>query len=238
MFRKKACVILMAGVLAASIPYTVSAKKTAVKKVEYVALGDSLAAGQTPDSYLDYGYPDYLADYFTDNKYKLADFDNFSVPGYTSDRLKKDIKNSTKIRKEIKSSTHITIDIGANDLLNKLKTDPYNAPAAITEVRKNLDYILKTIDKLNPKVKVYVMGYYNPFPYSPKEQQDVLKHLLESLNAEISASAKKNGDKFVPTASVIGKKYKTYLPNKDDIHLSKSGYKALAKEFWKSISKK
>ena len=45
-------------------------------------------------------------------------------PGYTSEHVKNDILKSYKIRKEVKEATHITIDIGANDFLSILKTNP------------------------------------------------------------------------------------------------------------------
>ena len=232
--KGKAASMLLAVALVAT-PLSATAKQSTV---EYVALGDSLAAGQTPDGIIDYGYADYVADTFVKNKYKLADFDNFGVPGYTSEKLKNDLIKSSKVRKEIREATHITIDIGANDLLGKIKTDPYNAQDAISTVSVNLQTILRTIDKLNPKAKVYVMGYYNPFPYYPKEQQELLLPLLKGLNEQIKTVAKKNGDTYISTETQINKKYKEYLPNKQDIHLSKSGYKVIAKEFWKGISKK
>lgn len=197
-----------------------------------------MAAGQSPFGFIDYGYPDYIAEYFVSNKYKLADFDNFGVPGYTSVHLKNDILKSGKIKKEIKEATHITIDIGANDLLGKLKTDPANAADAIATVSANLQTILSTIDQLNPQATVYVMGYYNPFPSYPKEQQAALQPLLKALNAQIEAAAKKNRDTYVATEAQIAKNYQEYLPNPQDIHLSQTGYKAVAAEFWKAISKK
>lgn len=240
----KAATILLAATLtlaplsASAAQHSQAKSKPKPAKVEYVALGDSLAAGQTPYGVVDYGYADYIADSFVKGKYRLADFDNFGVPGYTSDKLKNDVVNSAKIRKEIKEATHITIDIGANDLLGKLKTDPSHVTDAIKEVAANLQATLSEIDQLNPKVKVYVMGYYNPYPYYPKEQQEQLKPLLKGLNDQIKALSKKNGDTYISTEKVIEKKYKQYIPNQYDIHLSKSGYKAIAKEFWKGITKK
>ena len=40
------------------------------------------------------------------------------------DHVKNDMLKSYKIRKEVKEATHITIDIGANDFLSILKTNP------------------------------------------------------------------------------------------------------------------
>ncbi|MDQ0219752.1 hypothetical protein ELQ35_20545 [Peribacillus cavernae] len=238
--KRKAGSLLLAGALLVGLPFTAVAKgkPAPMKTVEYVALGDSLAAGVTPTGFIDYGYADYLANHFVANKYKLADFDNFGVPGYTSVHLKNDILKSSKIRKEIKEATHVTIDIGANDLLGKLKTDPAHATDAIAAVSVNLETILSTIDKLNPKVKVYVMGYYNPFPYYTKEQQDALLPLLKALNSQIESIAKKNRDTYVSTEAQIAKEYKEYIPNPQDIHLSTTGYKVVAAEFWKVICKK
>ena len=36
---------------------------------------------------------------------------------------------------------------------------------------------------------------------------------------------------------MVAANYEKYLPNHEDIHLSKTGYQAVAKEFWKKINK-
>ena len=235
--------LLLAGALVVGLPYSaMSAKKAPVKKplqVQYVALGDSLAAGQTPTGYIDSGYPDYLVNNFKGPKYKLVDYDNYGIPGYTSVKLKNDILKSYKIRKEVKEATHITIDIGANDFLGVLKTNPDTVLALgkLEEFKSNLDTILSTIDKINPKAKVYVMGYYNPFPYLTTEQQAAVTPLLQALNTQIKSLAEENDDTFVSTEEIVAANYEKYLPVKEDIHLSKAGYQAVAKEFWKKINK-
>ncbi|CAH2714722.1 hypothetical protein BACCIP111895_01898 [Neobacillus rhizosphaerae] len=203
-------------------------------QVEYVALGDSLAAGMTPygeDREGDLGYPDYIAQNFK-KSYQLLDFDNFGVSGYTTVDLIAQL-NKAEVQKEIKEATHITLDIGANDLLPVIQTNPTQAPAAIATVATNLNTILSTIDQLNPKVKVYVMGYYNPFPYMPQEQQAQLLPLLTAFNGQIQSQAVQHGDTFVPTDTVIASKFLEYLPNPQKIHLSLTGYQAVAGEFWK-----
>ena len=241
--RSKITSLLLAGALIVGLPYSVmSAKKAAVKKpvqVQYVALGDSLAAGLTPTGFIDYGYPDYIAKNFKGKKYKLVDYDNFGVSGYTSEHVKNDILKSYKIRKEVKEATHITIDIGANDFLSILKSnpDPVVAFSAIEEFNSNVNIILSTIDKINPKAKVYVMGYYNPFPYYTTDQQATIEPLLQAVNTQIEELAKENGDTFVATEKMVAANYEKYLPNHEDIHLSKPGYQAVAKEFWKKMNK-
>ncbi|WP_223595320.1 L,D-transpeptidase family protein [Neobacillus bataviensis] len=216
-------------------------------QVEYVALGDSLAAGMTPtgdDRHdangkdLDLGYPDYIAENFA-GAYQLLDFDNFGVSGYTTDNVIAQLSNPD-VQKEIKEATHVTLDIGANDLLKALpdiQADPTKAPAAIGTIAAKINAILGTVDQLNPNVKVYVMGYYNPFPYETDPIKTAqLNQLLTAFNSQIQVQATAHGDTFVPTAQVINvENFQEYLPIPTSIHLSLAGYQVVAGEFWKAI---
>jgi lysophospholipase L1-like esterase len=228
--------LLLVGSMLLSIPVTAFAKPEK-KVVDYVVLGDSLAAGWTPYGQKDYGYGEYIAKRFEQSQYTV-DLDNYGVPGYTSTQLKKQLITNETIQDAIRKAEIVTIDIGANDALQALKTsDPMMVLRALENIQNNLDYILSTIDSLNPTVDVYVMGYYNPFPYLAKEQQEPLMSLLEKLNQVIEGAAITNNDVYVPTEKVIAKHYEEYLPNPQDIHLSLEGYQIVAKEFWKAIMK-
>lgn len=209
---------------------------------QYVALGDSLASGTTYDGKDDGpgtefpGYPDYIAERFGKS---TIDFKNFGVAGYTSAQLKDDVLNKPAVRQAIAEATHITVDIGANDLLGLLPKqpgevlNPEQVQQGIAAVSANINTILSTIDQLNPKTNVYVMGYYNAFAYYPQEQQAQLLPLLQALNGEILKQAKANGDAYVATDAVIAGNVKEFMPNPKNIHLSLPGYQAVAGEFWK-----
>jgi lysophospholipase L1-like esterase len=228
--------IVLAGALLASLPITTFAKGPEKKVVDYVALGDSLAAGMTPTGGIGLGYADYLKNRFEQSQYTVG-FTNYGVPGYTSGQVLQDIVlNRENIQMKIKEAEFLTIDIGSNDLLRVLNT-PAQIPAAIAAVAVNLQTILSYIDLLNPNVKVYVMGYYNPFPYLPQEQQAALLPMLDTLNQIIEGRANVNGDTYVATDTIIAKHYETYIPNPLNIHLSEEGYQLVAKEFWKNIDK-
>jgi hypothetical protein len=211
-------------------------------QVDYVALGDSLAAGMTPQGQdripqngvdLDWGYPNYIAEDLA-KAYQLLNFVNYGVSGYKTDDVIADL-GKAEVQQEIKKATHLTIDIGANDLLPVLQSNPAGAPAAIATIAGKIDAILGTVDQINPNVKVYVMGYYNPFPYlTDPQQQAQLNQLLQAFNGQIQAQAIKNGDTFVPTAQVINvDNFADYLPNPQNIHLSLLGYQVVAGEFWR-----
>ncbi|WP_342433080.1 SGNH/GDSL hydrolase family protein [Neobacillus sp. FSL H8-0543] len=227
--------LLLVGTLVFSLPISAWAKAPEKKVIDYVALGDSLAAGATPFKGKDLGYPDYLTQRFEQSQYTV-DFDNFAVNGYQSRHVLNDILVKDHVRGGIEEAEFITLDIGGNDILPVVLTGG-NVPAAIASAVGNIHIILKTIDALNPNAKVYVMGYFNVLPYLRHEQQQALLQVLDAFNSGIEKAAIANGDTFVPTAKIIAKNYQTYLPNPNDIHLSLEGYQIVAKEFWKYIDK-
>jgi glucan-binding YG repeat protein len=213
-------------------------------QVDYVALGDSLAAGMTPQGQdrppvngvdPDFGYPNYIAEDFA-KSYQLLKFVNFGVSGYKADNVIADLDKET-VQQEVKNATHLTIDIGANDLLPVVQTNPSQAQAEIANISGKINTILNRIDVLNPNVKVYVMGYYNPFPYvTDVAQKAQLDLLLNAFNGQIQAQAIQHGDTFVPTSQVINvSNFADYIPNPQNIHLSLPGYQLVAGEFWKAM---
>lgn len=233
---KKLAFISLSAALVLTAPTLSAAKPLKKIDVDYVSLGDSLAAGQTPYKEINSGYADFLKERMEKSQYEV-DFTNFGIPGYTSEHLKYDVLTNKSVRDEIASADIITLDIGANDVLGTLKTNPANVGVALDSVAKNLTAILATIDTLNPNIDVYVMGYYNPFPYLPLQQQEQLMPLMNRLNGIIEEVSTTNGDVFVSTKEVIAENPSLYMPNPYDIHLSLDGYQVIAKEFWKALDK-
>ncbi|WP_026575850.1 SGNH/GDSL hydrolase family protein [Bacillus sp. UNC438CL73TsuS30] len=230
--------LLLAGTLITSLPIATMAKGPEKKVIDYVALGDSLAAGITPDGKFigDYGYPHYLVTRFEQSQYTVG-YDNLSFPGKTSGQLLNDVLTSADVQTKISEAEFITIDIGSNDLLPLFGSQRFDLlPSAIGTIAVNLNSILTKIDQLNPNTKVYVMGYYNPFPYITN-LQPLIKPTLDNLNGTIEAQAIAHGDTYVPTEDIIAKHYEEYLPNPTNVHLSLEGYQIVAKEFWKAIDK-
>jgi lysophospholipase L1-like esterase len=236
--RKSLISAMIISSLFVSIPFTASAKNINKEHFDYVALGDSLAAGQTPFGVDEDGYVDFLASRFEQSQYNVK-LDNYGVSGYRTTNVMAQLLNPG-VQESIRNAELVTIDIGANDLLANLaeiQKNPAKAQPVLEGIGKNLFAILSGINQLNPDTKVYVMGYYNPFPHFPEEQQAFLIPLLDAFNQTIQSVASMNGDIFVPTAKVIEKHEKEYLPNPADIHLDIEGYQVVAKEFWKAIQK-
>lgn len=238
LLKKKRAAIIFLTILGLCIPGQGLAKERKPDDaMRYVALGDSLAAGQTPYHSIGLSYANYIADHFQ-NEHERVNLINEGVPGYTSEQLKESILLDQAEQLAIRNANLITIDIGANDLLGVLTTNPFQVPQAIENVGSNLYVILSSIRQLNSHAHIYVMGYYNPFPYLPSNEQSALLQMLHALNLTIQTVTTINHDTFVPTEATIAKHPFLYIPNPQDIHLSLAGYKAVAKDFWKAIDEK
>ncbi|MEC1523894.1 SGNH/GDSL hydrolase family protein [Neobacillus niacini] len=84
--KKSIVSALIISSLFVSIPFSASAKNVKKEQFDYVALGDSLAAGQTPNRLLDKGYVDYLASRFEQSQYNV-ELDNYGVSGYRTTNI-------------------------------------------------------------------------------------------------------------------------------------------------------
>ncbi|MGM0805753.1 MAG: stalk domain-containing protein [Bacillota bacterium] len=230
-------------------PYPTTAQTTTNQQT-YLALGDSLAAGQTPYLKIGKGYTNMIAENLKEIGFLHSFSKQYAFSGYTSQKVLQDIQNdvrkgtndTTGIRGNIAKSDVITLDAGANDLLRKMKRtdqglsiEPEALNEVLTGVNANIKEILNEIEILNPEANVYVMGYYNAYPYLPKEQQEQFLPILDELNDTIQNVTEKENATFVPTKNAIAVNAKTYLPNPSDIHPGLKGYEAIAKEFWKVV---
>ncbi|SDJ12986.1 S-layer homology domain-containing protein [Salimicrobium halophilum] len=231
----------------------------AEEEVDYVALGDSLAFGVTPtwdqQSVPDSGYAHLLAHHI-DELGELDSFTNqYSYPGYTTENVLNDLQNDVRmpsedtddrgIRMAVSDADVITISAGANDVISELSIDsetgqvsydPESFEAKLGEIGANLANTVTDIRSLNPEADVYVMGYYNPYPYLQAEQQELLNLALDELNRVISQTATATESTFVPTSEAIDRRAMDYLPDPTDIHPNELGYQVLANEFWEEMT--
>jgi lysophospholipase L1-like esterase len=227
------------------------------EKVHYVALGDSLAAGELArpaDGIRTWvkGFSGIIAEHF-EKKGVLASYTNkFAVSGYTTQNVLDDIIGNKevegkKLQDTLKSANYITVTAGANDVLQiaqidiakgTVSIDPLKFGATNSKIQSNLTNIIKEIQTLNPKAEIYVSGYYNPFPYLPAAQQGQLELMLSLLNGGIKSVSEAKGATFVDMKGIFDASKETYLPNPRDIHPSLEGYQLLANRFITSYDSK
>ncbi|MFJ7738532.1 S-layer homology domain-containing protein [Lysinibacillus sp. NPDC097287] len=229
-----------------------------VQQIDYVALGDSLAHGMNEVGAIGLGYTDFIAQSLQKEGLITSYNKGFAYSGYTTKNVLSDLQadvekavtgfgymnEQASLRASIKDAEVVTLTVGANDLLPLLEeatTTGINMETilkASTETMTNYVAILTEIKKINPQAEIYVMGYYNSFPYYEEALQSQFKMFLGVMNNSIKTTAEKVGAIFVPTADVVAKNVEGYLPNPENIHLSEAGYQAVANEAFLPIIKK
>ncbi|SDM38696.1 Lysophospholipase L1 [Psychrobacillus sp. OK028] len=260
MYKLKLLFVLVLFLQLVAMPsYTFAAEAdteapTWVKPLNYLALGDSLAVGVTPENQLGKGYTDLIAESLKSQQVLQSFNKGFTFPGYKTSDILKDLQdnvtkpvfgtgieeNNAELHKSITAANLITISAGANDVLAYFKVDATTgAPvvdlakitSSIQQVGVNYSQILKAIYAINPNVQVYIMGYYNPFPQVDVIYQPQIAQLLTGLNGSIQASMKGTNATFIATHEKIAENYTAHLPNPKNIHLSEAGYKVVADLF-------
>lgn len=206
----------------------------------YVAIGDSLAAGQTPERQIDAGYADLIAQELSRNQSVAFYSKNLAFPGFTTADVLDSIQ--TDEAKEVLASANlITVSAGANDLLRLVQNDAaqgsltfqqVQADFALNEARKNMDLVLAELTEQSPNAAVYVMGYYFAYPHVRNSQKTGTAKQLDRLNAILKQSADKAGAVFVAVDKPFGGNAVDKVPNPSDVHPNAAGYQAMANAFF------
>ncbi|OCS91376.1 SGNH/GDSL hydrolase family protein [Caryophanon latum] len=205
----------------------------------YVSLGDSLAAGQTPNSMIDAGYSDFIALRLA-SRGELAHFTKeLAFSGFTTEQVLQRVKEPFA-QPILRDATLITISAGANDLLRLVNAnnvtgdvtfDQFAADFALNNVRENTDAILKELKLRAPNASVAIIGYYFPYPHVHNAQKEGLSAQLATLNTILQQQAESNGATFVSVDEAFGLDATHYLPNPTDVHPNFDGYMAMANAF-------
>ena len=213
------------------------------KKVYYLSLGDSLAAGQTPNNTISLSYGDYVAEYLAD-KGKLEFYTKgFTKSGYRSVDILNDLKENKKIKvgkKEITlknaliKADLVTVSVGANDLFYKLNLGNELKGEDFDDIYKYIDECMKDIDKLlyelriSCKEQIMVFGFYNPFTNVSSSLANLVEPVILYANGKLENLVSKYDMTYIDIHdSFLANN--NYLPSKLEIHPTKDGYKAMSK---------
>lgn len=206
-------------------------------KLNYVALGDSVAAGVSPYGEIGYSYTTYVKDYLEEQN-RLDEYVSYAVSGYKTENIIDDINKNKEIDKHnikesLRESDLVTISIGANDLISRGDLRNFNFDN-IDNYLKIIDSVIVDIDNTLKAIRTYakndiiVVGYYNPFPIlfnTNSEQVDMIFNYLDKRYNDVCS----NYDiKYLSVYSLF-RKNSDFLPNPFDIHPSVSGYKSIGK---------
>jgi lysophospholipase L1-like esterase len=271
--------VLVASFMAMSVTPAMAARTP--KTIDYVAFGDSVAAGvrggvwnPLPEEGSDYGYTDNIRNKLEEAGV-LGDFnEQFAISGATAAGLVEALKDPVygpRALQLVQNAEIVTLDIGANDLLGPLYkyvlpliANPssiwYTNPTEVVTqvvgilsdittslgseglaIKGNIETILQNILNVNPNVKIYVMGYYNPLPaLSAAYGVDLntpIKHfnnfIIKKAISNVNTHNKGASITYIDTMHAMSSSDENLVPT--DIHPTESGYVDIADEFWKKI---
>lgn len=235
---KKTASVLLAALLAAGSASAASANPQA--PAVYVAIGDSLAAGQTPYRAIDSGYSDLIAQELTRNQVLAFYSKDLAFPGFTTADVLDSIQ-SDEAAELLSAATMITVSAGANDLLRlvqpnaaegSLSFEQIQADYALNAARQNIGEMLAELAEAAPAADIYVMGYYFAYPHARDSQKEGTAKQLDRLNLILEQEAKSAGAVFVSVADRFGDDGVELVPNAGDVHPNASGYQEMANAFF------
>lgn len=212
------------------------------EKLNYIALGDSLAEGMNSYGEIGYSYTDYFAESLK-KKNRLSYYSKeYTKNGYKTEDIIKEIEINNNLKKDLRESDLVTVSIGANDLLNSINFKNLNANN-ILELKSKVILILPSLDECIKEIRKYakedivIMGYYNPIPFLFNVSGDDLDELFAYIDEEYRKIAKKYDTDYISLYQLF-KSNTSFLPNPSDIHPNSAGYKAIADKLYNFYAKK
>ena len=193
----------------------------------YVALGDSLAAGVGARR----GYVDRYADHLRDDTGARVELTNLGVSGQTSPQLLRALRNDPSTRRALRGAEVVTYNIGINDLGQARGS--YEAGTcggaqgerclhvAVGKLDENWDAITGEILNLSSPDETIIRTV--GLGYTPQAGR-AFEPYLKQVNHNIATSAHESG---IPYAEVsLGDKGL----GPDGLHPDESGYEKIANE--------
>ena len=226
-------------VLILSVPIIFLIYKTTNKNyINITILGDGLSQGINSYETIDYGYGEYLRDYYQ-NKNLLK---NYSKDFTKSDMSIEMLNSYILINKKVNSydkkdnikhilteSSVIIMSIGLNDLLYKITLSNQKISTINTivdEVYDNLKNLLNEINKYNDKL--CIVGYYESNKYNYKINYAITKYNELIKNTKNIT--------FIDTNSYL--KDSKYLENPYSYYPNTQGYQQISSKILSKIGKK
>lgn len=192
------------------------------ENMNLVALGDSIATGETAYNVKGYSYNDYLRDYYEENSVLKEYITEFTNPDETTETLILKLQNNytlestgLSIVQAISKAKILTIALGMNELNNKKElTTP-----EITNYLKKMDQILKIIRIYNEK-EVFLIGLY--------PSNKISNEKVKEINEELKMLCNTYQIKYVDIENIPEKK--DYFFNQKSYFFNYKGHKYISEK--------
>lgn len=155
-----------------SVAHRTTTKKTAhKKKIQLVALGDSLTQG-VGDQKKQGGYVSLIKQKIEKQDHTTVVTSNYGVAGDRSDQILKRLNEHPAMQKKLKSADVIVMTVGGNDLLQTLQKNLFvgsqskfesNVNTASKTYAAKLDKLFSNVRKYNTNAPIFLFSVYNPF---------------------------------------------------------------------------
>lgn len=205
-------------------------------KINYIALGDSVAEGMNPYGEVGYSYTDYLAE-LLQKDHKLSYYTKkYTKSGYVTEDIIRNLQTNNNLKKDLRESNLVTISIGANDFLHKIDLKSLDVSNIIglknkvTEVLPDIEKCIKEVRKY-AKDDIIIVGYYNPIPFLFNTSGNDLDELFAYIDDEYNKIANNNNCRYLSMYQLF-KKNTNFLPNPADIHPNLDGYQEMANQIY------
>lgn len=202
----------------------------------YLIMGDYLSVDNTQNN-VD-SFTSLLANELIKQKEVKYYNDSFTSNILTSDKMlemiEKDIYKlgdsyEGSLKETIKKSKYITISVGMNDILPLLRFDSLKQKIGYDKelvdrkleiLRQNYFDIIEGIKEINEKTKVYITGYYFPFPWVEDDFKEECKQVFDKLNKTIKDVGRDTNTKYIDisSASIVSN-----LISYNEIYLNQNG---------------
>lgn len=190
------------------------------ENMNIVALGDTIATGETAYNVKGYSYNDYLRDYYEENSVLKEYITEFTNSDETTETLILKLQNNytlestgLSIIQAISKAKILTIALGMNELNNKKEL----STPEINNYLKNMDQILKIIRIYNEK-EVFLIGLYS--------SNKIKNEKIQEINEELKKICDTYQIKYINIENIT--ENKDYFFNQKSYFLNYKGHKSIS----------
>lgn len=200
------------------------------KELKIVAIGDSLTQG-VGDRTNQGGYVGILDQTINESK-SIVQFENYGKRGNRSNQLLKRIDEEDEIQDSIAKADIILITIGANDIMQVAKENITNLTFEAfeeerVEYEKRLKEIFNKITEINPDIRIYLLGFYNPFNKYFEDIKELNMIVGNWNNTGRNVVQSFENGHFIPTDDLFQVE-DVHLLAEDNFHPNYLGYQRIA----------